>query len=264
MSRWEGATMGLPFAADARVMAYRTDTYATPPRAWSDVLTGTLIIPASEASGLSVLNEYLALGGALTDSADRPMLEAARLAEALGAFQSLQVAGWLPPSTLTYADPAETWQVFRERRATLTLTTAQWYLRERDRVLFSGAALPPVGVGAQLALAEGWSWAIVNTSPEHQAHAAELLNWLTAPEQLAAWTRAAQVLPPRASALEGWGADPRAAFAADVLVHAQLQPSRETLALIGPPLKKALEDVLNGTATPFSAAVLAAEAVATP
>jgi ABC-type glycerol-3-phosphate transport system substrate-binding protein len=264
MGRWEGATMGLPFAADARVMAYRTDTYTAAPRAWADVITGTLILPAAEASGLTVLGEYLALGGAVADSAGQPRLDAAILADALGAFSALQASGWLPVSTLTYASPQETWQVFRERRATLALTSAEWYLRERERVLFSGAALTPASGGEQLALVEGWSWAVVNTSPERQARAVELLNWLAAPAQLAAWTRAAQVLPPREGAFAGWGTDPRAPFVAGVILHAQLQPSREVLAVVGPPLKTALEDVLNGEATPFSAAVTASEVVANP
>jgi ABC-type glycerol-3-phosphate transport system substrate-binding protein len=114
------------------------------------------------------------------------------------------------------------------------------------------------------ALASGWSWAVVNTAPERQAAAMELLRWLTDPAQLGAWTLAAQVLPPRAAALARWGSSLPTAFAADVLTHAQPQPSAEVVARVGPPLRQALDDVLSGRATPFTAATTAAQAVAPP
>ncbi len=50
----------------------------------------------------------------------------------------------------------------------------------------------------------------------------------------------------------------------DVVTHAQLQPNAATLAVVGPPLRQALSDVLNGRATPFAAATLAAETVRQP
>ena len=50
--------------ADARVMAYLTTVYPSPPLRWTDLLTGTLVIPAAEPSGLTLLTIYLAQGGA--------------------------------------------------------------------------------------------------------------------------------------------------------------------------------------------------------
>jgi ABC-type glycerol-3-phosphate transport system substrate-binding protein len=264
MGRAQGAWVGLPFAADARVLAYRTDLYAAPPQTWTAVVTGTLIVPAAEASGLTVLHEYLALGGPLADPSGRAVLDTELLAEALGAFQEVRDAGRLPLSTLVYADVAATWQVFRERRAALAVTSAQWYLAEHNRAASTAAALIPTSMGTPFALADGWSWALVNTTGERRAAAAELLRWLTAPPRLASWTLAARVLPPRAEALRGWATNPLTPFAADVLTHAQLQPPDEVLAVVGPPLRQALDDVLNGRATPFAAAVSASQAVAGP
>jgi len=264
MSRVDDRLAGLPFAADARVLVYNMQLYPTPPRAWADVITGTLIIPGAELSGLTLLDVYLSLGGTLADASGQTALDSELVAEVLTVLQLAHTAGVLPLSTLAYEDPAATWQVFRERRATLAVTSAQWFLRERQRVSGAGATLIPTTDGVPFALASGWSWAVVNTAPERQAAAMELLRWLTDPAQLGAWTLAAQVLPPRAAALARWGSSLPTAFAADVLTHAQPQPSAEVVARVGPPLRQALDDVLSGRATPFTAATTAAQAVAPP
>ncbi|MGH2521313.1 MAG: ABC transporter substrate-binding protein [Anaerolineales bacterium] len=262
MSQVNEDWMGLPFAADARVLAYNAQIYATPPLTWTEAITGPFILPGAEPWGLTLLNEYLALGGSLTDPSDKLSLDAELLAEALGFFQMAQDAGALPLSTLSYPDTAATWQVFRERRAALAVTSMRWYLAERDRASFAAVGLLPAKVGDSATLAEGWSWAIVNVVPERAALAAELLAWLTAPQQLSEWTQAAQVLPPRASALDGWTTEIVASEADSVLTRARLLPSPEVLNRVGPPLRQALDDVLNGRATPLAAANAAAQAVA--
>jgi len=72
------------------------------------------------------------------------------------------------------------------------------------------------------------------------------------------------VLPTRSATLAGWNNSRLAALAAGVLARAQVQPPGAVLAVVGPALRQALADVLNGRATPFSAATAAAEAVAAP
>jgi ABC-type glycerol-3-phosphate transport system substrate-binding protein len=264
IGRPNGAWVGLPFAADARVMAYLTNAYANPPLRWEDVNVGTFIFPGAESSGLSVLSAYLAHGGTLVDEAGVVRLEVSVLAQTLEQFQSLRALGALPPAVLDYADTTVTWQVFRDRRATLAATSAQLYMSEYFRVEGAAATLLPTAGEPPIALADGWSWAVVNVAPEHFGLCAELLAWLTAPEQQAPWTEAASVLPTRAGTLAGWGSPRLSPFLSDVVTHAQLQPDAATLALVGPPLRQALGDVLNGRATPFAAATLAAETVAQP
>lgn len=264
MSQAEGLFVGLPFAADARVVAYNTQLYATPPLTWSAVLTGPFVLPGGEPAAITVLNEYLALGGSLADSTGRLALDSQVLANTLTLFQEAQSDGIIPLSTLAYTEPAATWQVFRERRAALAATSMQWYLVEWDRASTAAITLIPVQEGASFALADGWVWALVNTAPEQQARAAELVAWLTAPAQLGKWTQAARVLPPRSSAFALWSSTQTAAYVGEVLAHTQLQPSAAVLARVGPPLRQALDDVLSGRATPFAAANIAAQAVEQP
>jgi len=262
LSHVEGQFVGLPFAADARVLVYNTQVHPSPPLTWTDLVTGTLSFPAAETSALTLLNDYLALGGELTDASGQTTLNADILAQALTSFQSVQTKGFLPLSTLSYADPAATWQVFRERRATLAITSAQWYLTENRRAANSAVTWILNSDSRPFALADGWSWAIVNTAPERHTLAAELLLWLIDPAQLSAWTQAARVLPPRVEALDQWETSPLGPVTSDLLTHAELTPSAEVLSLIGPPLHQALIDVLNGQATPSDAAVLAAQTLA--
>jgi len=253
LSRVDGRWVGIPFAADARVLVYDTTLYASAPIRWAEIVTGTLILPAGETNGLTFLSDYLALGGQLTDATGQPALDPLLLTQAFTHLRALQEAGHLSATVITYDDPAETWQVFRERRAGLALTTAQWYLREVGRFRRGSAALPPTADGAPFTLAEGWSWAIVNREADRRP-AATLIQALSAPEALAEWTRAARQLPTRPSALAAWGDDPFVPLAAEVLTRAQLRPPIEVLNAFGPALRAAVGDILSGRATPESAA----------
>lgn len=268
LSQVDEALVCLPFAVDVRVLAYDTGTYTSPPLTWSNIITGPLILPAAETSGLTLLETYLALGGSLASPSGQLGLEADVLAEALQHYQALQATEVLPLSTLTYTDPEATWQVFRERRATLAVTSAQWYLAEHDRVSNTAVSFLPTRSGDPYALASGWCWALVATpaTAEQQSLAAELLRWLNAPEQLGAWSLAANVLPSRAEALQqaGWTALSYTRFAETILESAQPQPAADVLARLGLPLRQALEDVLSGQATPGEAAATAAQSLTNP
>ncbi len=265
MGKVNGAWQGLPFAADARVMAYLTTVYPSPPLHWADLLTGTLVIPADEPSGLTLLTIYLAQGGALQDAAGKVMLDVDVLARTLTLFQGLQADGTLRQSTVDYADPAETWEVFRQRRANLAVTSAHFFLAEYSRVEGASATLLPTAGEAPLALVDGWSWVLVaGTQPGNQALAAELVGWLLRPDESAAWTEAANVLPTRAASLARWQEARLRPMVSDFVAHAQLQPSAAVVGSVGPALRQALADVLAGRATPFAAATLAASTVAQP
>ncbi|MEP7355865.1 MAG: extracellular solute-binding protein [Anaerolineales bacterium] len=264
MGKVNGTWQGLPFAADARVMAYLTTVYPSPPLRWDDLLTGTLVIPAAEPSGLTLLTIYLAQGGALQDAAGQPLLDVDVLARTLALFQGLQADGTLRQSTVDYSDPAETWDVFRQRRANLAVTSAHYFLAEYSRLDGASATLLPTGGEAPLALVEGWSWVLVNRPAGNPALAAQLEGWLLRPEAHAAWTEAANVLPTRAASLARWQEARLGPIVSDVVAHAQLQPPAAVLSLVGPALRQALADVLAGRATPFAAATLAASTVNQP
>lgn len=264
LGRANGAWVGLPFAADARVMAYLTSAYTNPPLRWEDLLIGNLVVPGAENTGLTVASIYLAEGGTLQSEDGQVRLDRDVLARSLEHLEALRRLGVLRADSLALTDPAATWQVFRERRSTLALTSAQHYMREQSQVDGAAATLLPTDGEPPLALADGWSWAIVNAAPENHALCAALLTWLTAPAQQAPWTEAAHVLPTRAGTLAEWRSQRLVPFVSDVVTHAQAQPPAGVLTVVGPPLRQALSDVLNGRATPFSAASQAVAALEQP
>ncbi len=265
ISRQEsGERVGLPFAADALVAVYNANFYATSPLTWTSVTTGTFIFPGGDPTALTVLDEYLALGGTLADSTGKLALDVDLVAKALSFFRSARDSGILPMSTMAYADPAATWQGFRDGHATVAVTSARQFLADYGRVASAAGTLIPAPDGKPLALASGWSWAIVNTEPQRYADAAALLAWLTDPAQLSAWTQAAAVLPMRSSVLAGWPSSPRAVFAGEVMAKSHLKPAGAVLTKVGPPLQQALADVLNDRATPASAAATAQQTVEKP
>ncbi len=264
LGRVDGELVGLPFAADTHILVYNTSAYPQPPRQWSEIVTGTLALPGAEAGSLTLLQVYLTLGGSVTDGDGAVAIDSDRLADALRLVQASQTAGVLTPASASFTDPAAAWQMFRDRRATAAITSVRSFLGEANRVPSARAALIPAEGGLPLALADGWAWAIVNKPTGLHSETLELLQALVEPEAMAAWTLAAHVLPPRASALRGWSGSAHAAFASEVLTRAQLRPPAEVLSRLGGPLRLALTDVLSGQATPQGAARAAAQAIAEP
>lgn len=260
LGRVNGVWVGLPFAADARVLAYSTNFYPEPPARWSEVDVGVYMLPGGEPAALALLSGYLARGGTLTDDAGMIHLDTGVLAAVLEEYQTLKTDGRLPVSTLDYVDVAGTWLAFRQRQAALVATSAQQFLAEQAELTAVAMTLLPTAGQPNLALADGWSWALVNAPDQHPL-AADLLNYLLAPEQHAQWTEASGVLPTRAATLAGWQTDRLAEQVAGVLAQAQLQPAGPVLAVVGPALRQALAEVVSGRATPFAAATAATGAV---
>lgn len=261
LGRVNGVWVGLPFAGDARVLVYSTNFYPEPPVVWSEVDVGVYMVPGGEPTALALLSGYLARGGTLLDDAGAIHLDTGVLAAVLEEYQTLKSDGRLPVNTLDYVDAAGTWLAFRQRQAALVATSARQFLAEQAEMTAVAMTLLPTAGQPSLALADGWSWALVSAAPEPHPLAAELVTYLLAPEQHAQWTEASAVLPTRAATLAGWQTAGLGAQVSAVLAKAQLQPAGPVLAVVGPALRQALADVVSGRATPFAAATVAAGAV---
>ena len=255
---------GLPFSADAAVLVYRTEIYAAPPLTWADVIssTGVYLIPIGDPSGLATLQQYQALGGAITDASGKLALDVPVLEQVLGFYQAAAAAGVLPPGNGDFLDLAASWIAYREQRAALAVAPATLFLREHDRGGETAATLLPTRDGARLALGTAWSYALVTPDPVRRSLALGLMQWLTAPANVGEWTAAFGALPPRATALDTWADEDLEAFARQVMSAAILQPDEAARAALGPPLRQAAIDVVAGQASPQVAAQRAAVAVA--
>jgi ABC-type glycerol-3-phosphate transport system substrate-binding protein len=265
----QGARIGetlvaLPFAADAFGFAYSTSAYGVPPRAWTDMLVenGPVWLPLSDPSALVTLQQYVAMGGALTDETGQPTLNATLLAQVLADYQTMQIDGLLPAESFGAPSIESTWITYRESRATAAAALFSDYLMDRRRVGSTSFTFIPSHTGTSLTFTRQWNYALVTTDPTRQTAALELMRWLTAPDNAGAWSMAANALPTRSQALAAWN-DPSLAAMADRLLNAaQPEPPPAILAVVGPPITAAIQSVLNGQASPEAAATTAANAVA--
>jgi ABC-type glycerol-3-phosphate transport system substrate-binding protein len=106
--------------------------------------------------------------------------------------------------------------------------------------------------------------ALVAREPRRQAATMRLMQWLISPENNGALTQAEQVLPGRSATLSTWNqADPYTGFIREQLTIARAAPPRSIIDSVGPLLRKAVEDVLAGRATPAEAAQTAVAALGT-
>jgi ABC-type glycerol-3-phosphate transport system substrate-binding protein len=259
-----GELYGLVYSADIEHLASNN---ATPlPPTWSALLDEPrryLFVVGNAGNGVSdaVVAHYLSAGGTLTDSNGQPALDELAVQTLLETYQEAQTKGILPNNLTQLNTANDLWTMWRGTGNTLVNLTASQFLSVETRLPeLQYAALPSLNKPAY-SLGRGWAYAIVANDPRRQAAALRLLQHLLTPANAGEWTQAAGTLPGRAAALTTWEADAYTGFLSGQLAQAQPAPSAAIMAVIGPPLRKAVEDVLAGHATPAEAAHTAALAV---
>ena len=274
-----GETYGLVYSADLEHLVGNplagnplTGNNATPlPPTWSALLDEALVgsprryvfVVGNNGSGVSdaVIAHYLSAGGSFTDSNGQPALAESALQTLLETYQQAQTKGILPNNLTQFNNSNDLWTAWRSTSNALFNLSASQYLSVEKRLPdLQYAALPALTTSAP-PIGHGWAYAVVTSDPRRQAAALRLLQYLLSPANSGAWTQAVGTLPGRAAALATWDANSYTSFLRDELTQAQTAPSAAIMAVVGPPLRKAVEDVLAGRATPAEAAHIAVNAV---
>lgn len=255
---------GIPFANDALVLVYSPNRYDEPPFSWSRIENGRddFLFPAGDPQATTTLAFYLALGGSLHDENGRPSIEPEILEQVLSFYTATQARGLLPPAVRQYSSAQESWQAFAQGSAGSAVATYQAAVLARSEDF--GAIPLPSRNGQGVSVFSTWSWAMATDDPDRQALAIQLINWLSEPQFLGAWTAEMGLIPARSDALDAWESGPAATLASLLIPVALPQPSEEILTVFGPPLKEAVTAVLNSGLTPAVAANQAAEAIQRP
>ena len=209
----DGELMGYPiFVNDLTHMVSERDIFieGLEPIRWRSMVAKEavqFVFPAAGIDGtLLLLQTYLAEGGHITDEDGVPILEIEPLTKALSPFEDGSQEGIIIPESRTMTSLDEVWPYLLEGEgATVAQTNAVQFLQHQpslDNIIF--AAIPGP-VNNLTPLLNGWAWALPHSPDEAaQIMAADLLAFLSEPEQLAVWSEESGILPANREALANW------------------------------------------------------------
>lgn len=301
LARVQERVFGLPFAGDLLLMVYNPAVVAAPPADWETTLAtgGALVFPAGNEQALFTLLQYQAAGGKIVDADNRPFLDPVLLEQVLNFYQQARVQEIFPARLSLIETDEQAWESFYAGQAGMLATWASHYLSQYQQVEVPlAAASLPGSTGPITALASGWAWALASPYPDQHILATELAEYLADSSFLAAWNTAAGMLPPRLSAMALWEPlIPEASFPvavqptsteesetaatpvptltaipvvpfrdliASLSASAEMLPSGDLLAVLGPPLRQAALEMINQQALPLAAAEAAASTLGNP
>jgi ABC-type glycerol-3-phosphate transport system substrate-binding protein len=264
MAMIQGGTFGLPFGGDALVLMYRPEKISTPPEDWTKVLSfgQPVAFPADDPQSLVTLALYRSAGGAVEDGQHRPALESSALARVMRLYADGARQGSFPTWLSQYQSDGQAWQAYRDGRANLLVGWSSRYLSELPADT-SAVPLPALG-NSDYTLATGWVWAVADPSPERHALSAHLAEYLVESDFLSEWTAATGMLPPRPTSLAAWSNQSLKAMLSRVVLSAQIRPTNDLIASLGPVLRDAGAQVIKNQSDPTLAAEAAVERLSKP
>jgi ABC-type glycerol-3-phosphate transport system substrate-binding protein len=216
-NRWRGALYALPWFVDVGLLYWRTDLMAAPPASLRALREAALAHKArgSTAWGLAwqgaryeglitVFVEHLAaFGGEILDDTGAVVVDRPEAVEALTFMRDSVLSGLVPASTLTWQEEQVRFAFQNGQAAFMRNWPYAWALlrdTERSRVAGRVSVAPfPGEDGRGGAAALGGAQLAVNAFTEQPDLAWELVEFLTAPEQMLERARVAAQLPSRRS-----------------------------------------------------------------
>ncbi|MEM5774452.1 MAG: extracellular solute-binding protein [Anaerolineaceae bacterium] len=261
MAHVQSDYFGIPFAADAMMVAVRSSSGQPEMQDWENLLSSSrpLLFPASDNRSLFTLGLYLSAGGKLFDEENHPSLDAMVFRRVLEFYKAAAEEGALASSVADLSTYAHAWDIFSKRMSNQTICWLSDYLGQAKADEY-GSVVPSLGAET-VTLVSGWMWALTETSPEKLELDMSLLQTLTEPAFQAAWTQTAGYLPVRPSTLEDWGQPGQQELLSQATITAVNQPASEILNIFGPVLSEAVYNVVVKQAQPAEAARLAAEKI---
>lgn len=263
--RFDSQTVGMPFASETTILAFRTDLYPSAPRRIETLLAEghSFQFPAGDPNAQFTLAQYIALAGTLTNANGEPVIRAEELGEVLSFYQAAVEANVLPLTVRQWTDETQTWSEIQARRTASAVVPLSLFIQEHDPEMLGGSPLPTI-TDSGIGLADTWSWGLVAKSNQSSEIQVDLLTHLMDPAFLGPWTHALGLLPPNGATLAAWPEGTDSALVSRLVTVTRSIPPRSLRAGISAALLEAVEAVLTGTLTPAAAAQAAADAVAAP
>jgi len=227
---------GLPFAGDALVLMHQPELDIT---SWDDIFDSdkALLFSAGDPQALFALCLYVSAGGELVNEQGQAILEEEPLTETLTLLQQGLEPKVFSPNLLDLKKDEQAFQAYRGGRAAMVIA---WLLNYR--MTEDGSMQPIPGLhGTPHIFARGWSWALAGSEPENQQVATELAEYLIADDFIKAWLGDTGYIPTRFSATDEQDTNVKA-----ILESAQVLPSNNVLAVLGPIMSQAVSRILSG------------------
>lgn len=258
LTTYNDQIFGVPFAADAIVMVYRSSQTENPPTTWGEFLEQgqRLMFPASSPEAMLSILLYLSEDGQLSDETGKITLESAPFENVMTFYNQAQTSN-LMPYWITQLDSDQgVWDYFTENRGELAVTWMSRYLQETNEQFAAG--LIPTRSGASFTLTNGFVWSVATPNTDRQEAAEDLALFLSDPAFTGIWTESLGYLPVRPSALAIWEPGPEQSLASVVLPSAVPAPDFALVSQLGPIFQQAANAILKQE---LSASEAAAQAV---
>ncbi len=257
-------TVGIPFAGDVMVLAYKNDTEDPPPPDWDSVLAiqKALAFPASDPQALVTLALYQSLEGDLIDPSGDLVIREESLLEVLTYYQQAQAANVMPYWLTQFETDQQAWQSYQERQSTLAVTWSSTFLSS-DSPNTALSALPTKD-SKPFTYADGWVWCVIPSDTETEQVAVELAEFITTETYLSTWSLEGGYLPTRPSGMDSWSEVSFYSTLQQLLPSAVLIPDIHLLDELGPEVRDAVVAVLKDQAEPTIALAELVEAIQGP
>ncbi len=264
--------VAVPLGLEMEHQVYNTRVITATPLLWTDVLSSnaSYLFPAKGVNGLvndHTLAQYFSAGGTFLDDRGAPKIDEAALRSVLGFYHQAVQNNLVDPSILEAASTEELWPTYLQGQAGFTQISVKQYLTDRD--LLNNSMYAPISVqeaqDTPIAVTNGWVLVLVTADPARQKAALNLMEWFLSANSNATWNRINRSIPSRDTAYQQLaGDDPYWKFLTDQLNTARPYPRFAGYDQIGRILQQAVQQVINGEATPDEATATAIDALTLP
>jgi multiple sugar transport system substrate-binding protein len=255
---------GLPLSGDALVLVLRNNRVPSQTPTWADMEKqgSAILFPAADPQAAIPLALYRSAGGSTQNLQMVPEIETGELETTLTMLASGTDKNIFPTWLINYQTDKQVMDMFVSQQGGGVVTWLSNYLisRPAETSLF---ALPALGSGSAT-YASGTVWALTDTNPERRQLSVRLAEFLSRSEFLAQWNLINNSLPPRPSALTVWPDTPLRTQLNQVALAAQIRPSSQIMASLGPVVQEATILILKKQSDPAKAAKTAQERLAAP
>ena len=178
------------------------------PTRWDELVSNEQVRLIFAADGndatLLLLEQYIASGGQISAETDSFSLQTGPLTKALGRISAGKNSETIVAVSAETTNSAQALNNLRQGIANSALISASDYRTELQSNSAYSAGPIPGGDAAAAQLVSAWAWAITTPDAVEQQLSADFIRFMSAPENLGAWTFETAQIPAQSDAMTTW------------------------------------------------------------